>query len=541
MHQIHGGLSYSGSATSNTVNISGERKRIGTVYGGAGYLGSATNNTVNISGKVWMADKVYGGYSDKGSAINNTINISGNPDLTHATLQGGYSNKGGIAIFENATKGNTLNIKTKNIEIAEIKNFEFVNFYLPNDIKANDTIITISAGATTDLSKSKIGINVMDGNTLAIKTGDKITLLDRHSDITQAPLNINDKFTAMQGISNIYEFELSTTDDDDNPTNGVKSIVATTTKAGANEKQKAILEGGISSSLVTTASNSMIESSLSSLNGVNLNSAGEGSMASSSASSVRNNTGSHVDVRGISLLASILKQINDSFTYGAFFEAGYGNYDSYNSFSTGNVKGSGDNSYFGFGLMSKTNLVNNYYVDNSIRVGQVKSDFESSDFGDNTNHSFDSKRAYYGLSLGVGRVFDINDISNLDIYTKLFYTRTNSDNITMSSGDKYKFDSINSFIAKLGARYNYEIKDNTTLYTGLAIEREFDSKAKGYNLSYNYDIESPSMKGNTGIGEAGIKLKPLTSSDKLTLDLGIKGLTGKKEGVSGNVGIEWRL
>ncbi|WP_158509969.1 hypothetical protein [Campylobacter iguaniorum] len=41
--------------------------------------------------------------------------------------------------------------------------------------------------------------------------------------------------------------------------------------------------------------------------------------------------------------------------------------------------------------------------------------------------------------------------------------------------------------------------------------------------------------------EAGIKLKPLTSSDRLTLDLGIKGLSGKKEGVSGNVGIEWRL
>ncbi|WP_058892731.1 autotransporter outer membrane beta-barrel domain-containing protein [Campylobacter iguaniorum] len=465
---VFGGYSDNTNVYGNTVNISGGA--VGNVFGGYSYSGSFTENTINISGGIITSD-VYGGYSDlgSGSAINNTINISGNPTFgTYTILFGGFSSG------KDTFTGNTLNLRTKNITVRDIRNFEFVNFYLPSDIKANDTIL--ASNYVDRLTQSKIGIGVMNGNTLAIKTGDKVTLINALNDTIDAPLNINDKFTAYQGISNVYEFSVALEDSD-------KKLVATTTKAGTNEKQKAINEGAISSSLSAVSSSEQVDSALNAINSLSFNGFGEASSGSMGASSIKSNTGSYVDSNMIGLIAAISKRANDSFIYSAFFEAGYGKYDSFNSFDSGDIKGSGDNSYFGFGLMSKTNLVNNFYIDNSIKFGQVKSDFKSDDFGDSSNKisaSFDSKRAYYGLSLGVGNIIELDNRSNLDIYTKLYYTRVGSDSVDMSTNDKFRLDTFNSFIAKLGARYNYEIKESTTLYTGAAYEYEFDAKQKGY-------------------------------------------------------------
>ncbi|AII14339.1 autotransporter domain protein [Campylobacter iguaniorum] len=534
IESVYGGDSRLGDITGNTINISGGTIN-GMIYGGKSFRsGNATGNTINISGGT-INSFVYGGVTKSGLAINNTINISGNPIFgVGAGLFGGEA-EDNLTTFEYSIKGNTLNLRTKDITVQHVGYFEFVNFYLSNNIKANDIIL--ASNYVSRLNQVKIGIGVMDGNTLAIKTGDKVTLINALNDTIDAPLNINDKFTAYQGISNVYEFSVALEDSD-------KKLVATTTKAGANEKQKAINEGAISSSLSAVSSSEQVDSALNAINSLSFNGFGEASSGSMGASSIKSNTGSYVDSNMIGLIATISKRANDSFIYSAFFEAGYGKYDSFNSFDSGDIKGSGDNSYFGFGLMSKTNLVNNFYIDNSIKFGQVKSDFKSDDFGDSSNKisaSFDSKRAYYGLSLGVGNIIELDNRSNLDIYTKLYYTRVGSDSVDMSTNDKFRLDTFNSFIAKLGARYNYEIKESTTLYTGAAYEYEFDAKQKGYNLSYNYEIDPTDMQGSSGSIEAGIKLKPLTNSDRLTLDLGIKGLSGKKEGVSGNVGIEWRL
>ncbi|MBT0612959.1 autotransporter outer membrane beta-barrel domain-containing protein, partial [Campylobacter hyointestinalis] len=433
--------------------------------------------------------------------------------------------------------GNTLNIRIKDIKVKNIKNFEFINLYLLDSTKANDTLLSLSTVGTVDntnLSNSKIGVGVMDGDSPALKVGDKIILIDEPNGTITPPTNMSNNISALQGISNSYEFELSA-----NP----KQIVATSVGKKVNENQKAILEGGISSSIIVSRANDTLESSIKDMSSaLNTTRVNETSIGSIGASSTRSNTGSHVDIRSISLLTGVSKKANDSFMYSAFFEAGSGNYNSYNSFVSGNVKGSGDSSYFGFGVFSKFDMASNYYFENSFRVGQVKSDFKSDDFGNgNISSSFESKRAYFGTHIGLGKVFDIDDISNLDIYTKVFYTRVNSEDITMSTNDRYKFDAINSVSTKLGFLYNYKLKENLSLYTGVGIQREFKCGAKGRNISYNYDIDSPSIKGNTGSIEAGIKLKPINDNDKLTLDIGVMGLVGKNEGVSGRLGVEWRL
>ena len=71
---------------------------------------------------------------------------------------------------------------------------------------------------------------------------------------------------------------------------------------------------------------------------------------------------------------------------------------------------------------------------------------------------------------------------------------------------------------------------------GAAFDYEFDSKAKG-NVN-GRSIESPDIKGATGMGELGLAFKPSASSG-LSLDLGVQGYTGKREGVSGSFQVKW--
>ncbi|OCR96416.1 hypothetical protein CFT12S02855_08580, partial [Campylobacter fetus subsp. testudinum] len=489
---------------------------------------------------------------------------------------------------------NTLNIKTSKLSVKDIANFEFINFYLDNSIKADDTLLTLNSAGTTDLSNSKIGVGVISGDTPVLNSNDKIILIDKPNGSLTKPNDMSNNIKVMQGISNSYEFTLSTVDSGGD----IKQIVASLTPPSVpvppppyvpptpitpvepevpvepkppviptepdpvepviepevpvqpvtpytiNEKQKSVLEGGFVSSLMLNNSNQALESGLQDMSqALNASGANETSIGNTNVSSTRNKTGSHVDVKSISLLVGFAKKANDSFMYSAFFEAGFGNYDSYNNFSTGDIKGSGDSSYYGFGVLSKFDMINNYYFENSLRVGQIKSDFSSDDFGIATpiSSSFDSKRYYIGAHIGLGKVINLNNSSNLDIYTKVFYTRVDSEDITMSTNDRFRLDAINSVSAKLGFLYNYELKENLSLYSGASFSKEFNAEAKGRNISYNYDLDSPSMKGNTRSLEAGIKLKPISNNDKLSLDLGIVGLVGKSEGVSGKFGFKWKL
>ncbi|OCR87408.1 hypothetical protein CFT12S00416_08525 [Campylobacter fetus subsp. testudinum] len=586
---IYGSYSGLSSSNLNTINISGGIINE-NVYGGSSRLGSSNLNTINISGGT-ILNVIGGSSSSSGSATNNTINISGNPMFRANTIiVGGYKDMGNGDV----TTGNTLNIKTSNLEANDIANFEFINFYLDNSIKADDTLLTLNSAGTTDLSNSKIGVGVISGDTPVLNSNDKIILIDKPNGSLTKPNDMSNNIKVMQGISNSYEFTLSTVDSGGD----IKKIVASLTPPSVpvppppyvpptpitpvepevpvepkppviptepdpvepviepevpvqpvtpytiNEKQKAVLEGGFVSSLMLNNSNQALESGLQDMSqALNASGANETSIGNTNVSSTRNKTGSHVDVKSISLLVGFAKKANDSFMYSAFFEAGFGNYDSYNNFSTGDIKGSGDSSYYGFGVLSKFDMINNYYFENSLRVGQIKSDFSSDDFGIATpiSSSSDSKRYYIGAHIGLGKVINLNNSSNLDIYTKVFYTRVDSEDITMSTNDRFRLDAINSVSAKLGFLYNYELKENLSLYSGASFSKEFNAEAKGRNISYNYDLDSPSMKGNTRSLEAGIKLKPISNNDKLSLDLGIVGLVGKSEGVSGKFGFKWKL
>jgi hypothetical protein len=64
-------------------------------------------------------------------------------------------------------------------------------------------------------------------------------------------------------------------------------------------------------------------------------------------------------------------------TLAAFIEYGQGDYNSYNSFSSGKVKGSGDTDYKGIGILARNEYNSGFYLDGSLRAGKTDTDYRA--------------------------------------------------------------------------------------------------------------------------------------------------------------------
>uniref|UniRef100_UPI0014705E25 autotransporter outer membrane beta-barrel domain-containing protein n=1 Tax=Campylobacter mucosalis TaxID=202 RepID=UPI0014705E25 len=425
--------------------------------------------------------------------------------------------------------GNTLNIGNKNLKAKNIYNFETLNFKLPEGISNNDKMLTLTDNKSTNLKDTTVGITLA-GKPL-LKSGDKAILISNETGIDNQP---DTPKVSATDIAATYNFDIAV--------DNAKQLTATLSSTTQNPAQKNLAETTIAMGAVANTAADVTEAS-----GIKMaegaaamaTSGSLGSFAGGDISNTRHNSGSHVDAKGISLMAGVSSYIKDDLLLGAFLEFGKGNYNSYNSF---NVKGSGDTRYYGVGALSKFDLKDNIYLEGSLRFGQIRSTYEGSGFNIAINPTYKSKRAYIGTHFGVGKIIDINDNSNVDLYTKLLYSRMASDNVEINSY-KYKFQAIDSLRAKLGTRYNYNINEVSKLYIGVAYEREFDSKAKAKNISANQTIKAPSMKGNTYIGELGyrVDVAKTNKNGKVVFDFNLQGLAGKKEGVAGGVNLKWEI
>jgi outer membrane autotransporter protein len=209
---------------------------------------------------------------------------------------------------------------------------------------------------------------------------------------------------------------------------------------------------------------------------------------------------------------------------GVALEGGVGDYDSHSTF--GNAKG--DTWNYGLAGFVKHQFNGGAFVDGSVRIGQVKSDFESKDLGA-TGASYDSKSQYYGAHIGAGYGFKLDQASSLDGYAKLIWTQQNSDKVTTQAAERLHFGSVDSLRTRVGLRYTHEVQNRFRAYGGLAWEHESDGKVSakinGERINYNNDL-----KGNSGLVEAGLAW----NVDKnWTLNAEVQGVFGQREGVAG--------
>ncbi len=271
-----------------------------------------------------------------------------------------------------------------------------------------------------------------------------------------------------------------------------------------------------------------------------------GSFAAGSGGWNRYNTGSHVDVSGASMLAGLGAGYDlplGRLTAGLFFEGGWGNYNSYNSFSNyASVDGNGDTSYYGGGILARWEVPlergDVIYTDASARMGRASSDFSTDDIRYNGNSaSFDASSPYWGAHAGLGYQWNLTENTMLDFSARFIWTRQDADNENVY-GDQVYFNDADSLRTRLGGRLNYAVNDYITPYVGAYWEHEFDGRQ--HNTINSVSITAPSLKGDTGVGELGITIKPVKNSG-FSMDLAVQGYTGVREGVTGNLQLKFEF
>ena len=166
-----------GNATGGSLRIAGGT--MGDIHGNYAATGSATGATVDITGGS-MGD-VYGGFtSGTGATTGNIINLGTETDAVAAgttvgTIYGGNGS--------NVT-GNTLNVNSRNVSAADVKNFENINFDAAHHVSHGDTMLTLTDGGNTSIDWGKMKLKNLDTITASPTSDHILTLLRSTNDVT---------------------------------------------------------------------------------------------------------------------------------------------------------------------------------------------------------------------------------------------------------------------------------------------------------------------------------------------------------------------
>lgn len=534
---IYGASTFDGEITGNKVTISGRPvfnfndpdKNI-KIYGGyVDNAGNVTGNSVEINGDMNFTEslEIYGGYGGTGAVTGNSVTISGRPIFAaDSVIYGGYSASGG------EVSGNILNIKSTGITVSNIKNFDVYNFYLPDTVQAGDVLLTVTGGSSneqTDLKGSSVNVGIT-GSAPALKSGDNVTLLHNANGILADETTVYGKMT--QGVSLEYDFTTVLQNGD--------SLVTTIIKSGISDDTKSLVETQAAAvGFINSGADLLVSSGITSMSKVT--SAEDNAIfGAMSGGSMRYDTGSHADVKGYNFALGMGKAVANNagrLTFGPFVEYGYGDYTSY---LDNGVRGDGKTKYYGVGVLARQDDKSGVYYEGSLRYGRMDADYASNDLGTAGVHSsYDSSSAYYGAHLGIGKVTGLNDTTKADVYAKLLYTHQNGDSVTLQgegNGEVYDFDAVDSTRARVGARVSKAYSERGTGYVGLAYEYEFDGEARA--TVKGFSTPAPSIKGSSGLVELGYILQPHGVNDP-TINIGLQGWGGKKQGFTGNVDFVW--
>ena len=539
---VIGGYSTFGSVTGNSVTIRGGTVN-GQVVGGRSNGDSATGNSVTISGGTVNSD-VTGGFSVNGNATYNTVTLSGSPNFINP---GGVRLYGGEVLWMgDAFTGNTLSLwnYTQRGTVFTVQSFQLFNFTIPSNPTSPVLTVTGEArlgewvgGVATGRGSTVTAVNTNGHGTPPMPLGSSVTLIKVLNPGGLFLDGFDQSFTqGKHGATINYLWALGTANDE---------LTATVAQVGAAPETKALSEGYLAGTMLVNQGADLIA-------GKGMHEAmrsswkkdggfGFGVFGAISGGWSKYNTGSHVDMSGLSLMTGLSFGADlapGRLTLGAFFEYGTGAYDTYNSFASGDSHGKGNLYHLGGGALARMDFIEtgpgNIYTEASFRAGGLHNDYRNSDLRDldGRKANYDSFALYYGIHAGLGYIWKITEAASLDMYGKFFWTRQQGDSVRLSTGDPVKFKDTDSIRTRLGARFAYAVNDYVAPYIGAAWEHEFDGKQKA--TTYGYDIDKPSLFGSTGIGELGLTLKP--SKDlPLSFDLGVQGYVGKRQGVTGSL------
>ena len=244
------------------------------------------------------------------------------------------------------------------------------------------------------------------------------------------------------------------------------------------------------------------------------------------------NTGSYVDVDGVTFMAGAGLRVNPNWTMAGFVEAGWANSASH----VEGTRGDGDHEYFGVGFATRYQTDGVLYADGSLRAGRATTEFAGR-YGQDSA-SYDAKSLYMSAHVGLGALWDLNESLKLDTYARYMVTYLDDDDVSLNNryNDKLELDSTVTHAVRAGARLLGDFNDNASWKVGAAYEHVFDGDAESAVNSFSLDV--PSLEGDTGVFELGMRIRPSLESN-WAVDLGAKGYVGDREGVTGNMTVRY--
>ncbi|UXN03718.1 autotransporter outer membrane beta-barrel domain-containing protein [Bartonella sp. HY406] len=579
-----------GDVTGNKIIISGKSLIWGNVYGGYSMGGAADP----------IEDSGIGG-----ATINNIVTLEGtdikignrdeNNNLTsYGAIYGGYSLNGDGSVnsaFDKVAAGNTLNLNGYRGTLSGIYNFENYNWLLPSNVFNGDTMVTIAENGTpVDLTNTKHSIAMYnDGSRLNV--GDRVNLIDK----TQGSWTASGLYTIQQGSFIIYEASLAQQANDNhalvltindkadsasgnsggsssNANNNAWGGTTSTGQSAArlNPQSKSYAEGRAAALAFANQGNDLIGSSI---NIIRTQAFSQGAETKNAlvpfvlmnGSSQRYETGSHADMKGFNMALGLALGFDFNCghkgTVGAFFEYGRGTYDTYNSFTNyAAVYGDGNSNYKGGGILGRIDFVGSglgkvntiaadqadgLYAEVSLRAGRSTNKFDvGQTFGGlsflngNYSGSYESNSTYYGGHLAGGYVFNFDEKQSLDVYGRYLWTHMDSDTVTIGY-ERLHFDSSKSSRLQIGGRYGYNYNDQLKPYIGATYEHEFDGDISA--KAYEFNLDKPSLKGDSGIFEAGFNVQPISTNKALSIDVNGQGYVGERQGGGGGVKVKYQF
>lgn len=560
---VIGGYAENGAAENNSVTISGG-KATKEVFGGFANKGDAVNNSVTFSGGTVKKNWVIGGRADDGNAVNNSVTISGGE--VDGNVIGGYivskngeatgnsvMISGGTVIgvvyggFINRT-GNRCNVTGNSITLSGTADVSGANLYggnsLSSDATVKDNKLIINGwsgtvGSLHNFNGAEGGIEVQALGEREYKVGDEITVITASGgidnismDITQdAAIGVALTATGTVDIKDGQNVSLVNDDGKISDSTGEVKVEYTVNNIRASDQTAITTESRAAAAAFVNQGAEVVSDSINSLQGAE---AGISTFATVSGNNSKYDTGSYVDINGWNGIVGVAetKDLNaGKFSYGAFFENGGGNYNTYNDFNGTSFRGDGNVVYNGGGLLMRYEQENGVYTEASLRAGTAKNEVSNALEFANSRYGFKTENAYYGAHIGIGKIIKLDNGKAWDIYGKYFHTHHEGDSVLIGK-DTFDFDSVDSDKLRIGARFSEQQGEKLTSYYGLAWEYEFSGDAGG--TANHYAMYTPSLEGSTVIGEVGFRYTPGKASPWY-FDANVRGYAGMQEGISGSV------
>ena len=581
---VTGGDAYSavageGNAHNNTVVLGENAKVAGNIIGGSA-LTKANNNTVVLH-KGFHIGGVGGGSAENESSNNTVTLFAGTVDNN---IAGGTSfhSKGNVLNLGTAKEG----IEMNKLKAEEVLNFDTINFYLPDNVRHNDTVLNLStsylqlgnttmnayvpgnanlhSGDVVHLIKANDGLfwsgkgNVYQGITLAhdlasiALTADnknldltfkrsnqqKITpvtdsktkpVVNTNTTATKPAVNTNTTATKPAVNTNTTANKpVVNTNTTETTTKPVVNADATPVTA-VNPKTKSLVQGRLVAPALVNNGASYLAGGLNSLyQDANLSQVGanESGFVQAGTADRDITTGSYVNLKGLTLDAGYAwnkPSVSGNWLYGVAAEYGYSHYTAHLDDGT---KGKGKAWNLGANVFSNYLWNNGLYAQVSLRAGRVWNDYRSDDFvhANGTGVRYKSNANYLASHVGFGKVWQLGENNSLDTYVKYFYSHTSGDEAHLSSGETYHFSSVRSKRGRVGVQYNHNLS-NLGMHFGVAYEREWNGDVRAQYQGYA--LPTPTMKGGTTIAEAGVDYKLAGKQFNTTL----QGYAGRQKGL----------